>query len=143
MINVIKVDDFEKFTTKLEEIATAIQNMPTPSGSYTIEKIYDSNGAGAEFNTALTLDNPITDYDEILIRAWSRTDYTTSPNDRMNISIPASLIGSPTAKNVYMGFFKRILYIWADNGNIYNDGLLYDEDYGYTPRIYEIYGIKY
>lgn len=32
MINVIKVDDFEKFTAKLEEIATAIQNMPAPTG---------------------------------------------------------------------------------------------------------------
>ena len=32
MINVIKVDDFEKFTEKLEEIATALENMPTPTG---------------------------------------------------------------------------------------------------------------
>ena len=32
MINVIKVDDFEKFTAKLEEITTAIQNMPAPTG---------------------------------------------------------------------------------------------------------------
>lgn len=32
MINVIQVDDFEKFTEKLDNIASAIENMPTPSG---------------------------------------------------------------------------------------------------------------
>ena len=32
MINVIQVDDFEKFTDSLDNIATAIENMPTPSG---------------------------------------------------------------------------------------------------------------
>lgn len=32
MINVIQVDEFEKFTNALDNIASAIENMPTPSG---------------------------------------------------------------------------------------------------------------
>lgn len=33
MINVIQLDDFEKFTEKLDDIASAIENMPEPAGS--------------------------------------------------------------------------------------------------------------
>ena len=39
MIDVKKVEDFEKLTTSLDGIATAIQNMPAPSGG---ELVYDN-----------------------------------------------------------------------------------------------------
>lgn len=57
MINVIKVDDFEKFTAKLEEIATAIQNMPTPTGS-DIEEIELTPGDGTTSRTYSFLRTP-------------------------------------------------------------------------------------
>lgn len=147
MINVIKVDDFEKFTAKLEEIATAIQNMPTPTGGYNKTLLYDSNDDinGAPQYTSVNLLDNLSKYDVGILIISTPADrnipqYQSSAQYFFDINYV--LTNGSIHKLHWAGYGVRWMQIEFTDTTFTIDGVG-GEDHDHEPAIYKIYGIKY
>lgn len=123
MIDVKKVEDFEKLTSSLDNIASAIENMPTPSGggiNYTTE----------EQDTGLKWIDGRTIYQKTITKSFSTTN--SSYNCYYGNIDYTSDFNITDWSNTYMTAILDKSFLTLDDGTVRN---IWYVDYQNSPSI--------